>query len=215
MIAYPAHTRMLLLIDKTNEIPNSINQIGKYYFSEFIEPKDIRKSKALMKDKKSEYKIKEIKNTQKKIFTIQSQVQNDNLGYIKKTDFKEKNITDFTFLKNKAKYFNKINQKEVAVRANIYEFQNQFFGIKKLTNRASDLLELQPFYEFVINSEFMVDNGVPYFKIISRKVLNVNDFPTIKYDPLKPTRIASLFGWHLINSNDFNQIQNRISKYKK
>lgn len=71
------------------------------------------------------------------------------------------------------------------------------------------------FFEFVINSEFNVDNGVPYYNYISRKALNVNDVPKIKFDPLKPTRIASLFGWHLVNSNDFEHIQSRISKYRK
>jgi hypothetical protein len=76
-------------------------------------------------------------------------------------------------------------------------------------------MELKPFYEFAINSEFTVDNGVPHFNHISRKVLNVNNMPLTKYDPLKPTRVASLFGWHLVNSNDFNQIENRILKYKK
>ncbi len=215
LIAYPAHTKMLLLVDKQKTVPKSINQFWKFYFNELIELKDIRKSKALIRDKKTTTKIQEIKNVQKKIFTIQSQVQKDNLEYIKKTEFKEKNLKNLPLLKSKAKYFDRINQKEVTARANIFEYQNQVFGIKRLSNNVSDVVELQPFYEFAINAEFNVDNGVPYFNYISRKALNLNNIPSLRYDPLKPTRVASLFGWHLVNSNDFHQIENRISKYKK
>lgn len=215
LIAYPAHTKMILLLDKQKEIPTSINQIAKYYFNELIELKDLKKSKSLIRDKKAVLKINEIKYIQKKLFTIQSQIQNDNLNYIKKSEFKEKELREIPFLKEKAKYFDKINQREISARANIFEFENQIFGIKKLSNNTSDLVELKPFYEFVINSEFSVDNGVPYFNHLSRKVLNINDIPSLRFDPLKPTRIASLFGWHLINSNDFEQIEKRISKYKK
>ncbi len=215
LIAYPPYTKMLLLYDHKNDMPNAVSQFGKYYFSDFIEVKDIRKAKSIIRDKKDEKKINDIKNIQKKIFTIQSQVQRDNLDYIKRTDFKKEIIRDIPNLKNKAKYFDRINQKYVSSRANIYEYENQFFGLKRLSNSVSDLVELQPFYEFAINSEFSVDNGVPYHKDITRKVLNLNDIPKIKFDPLKPTRIASLFGWYLVNSNNFQQIENRISKYKK
>jgi len=215
LIAYPAHTKMLLLIDHKKDISNAVSQMGKYYFNELIEIKDIRKAKSIIRDKKDDAKIKEIKNVQKKIFTIQSQVQRDNLDYIKRTDFKDEILRELPNLKEKAKYYDRLNQKETSVRVNIFEYDKQFIGIKKLNKNISDLIELQPFFEFVINSEFNVDNGVPYYNYISRKALNVNDIPKIKFDPLKPTRIASLFGWHLVNSNDFEQIQSRISKYKK
>lgn len=215
LIAYPAYTKMLLLYDHKKDMPTAISQFGKFYFNDFIEVKDIRKSKSIIKDKKDEKKISDIKNIQKKIFTIQSQVQRDNLDYIKRNDFKEKIIRDIPNLKDRARYFDRTNQKYVSTRANIYEYENQFFGLKRLTNYVSDLIELQPFFEFAINSEFSIDNGVPFYKDITRKALNLNDIPKIKFDPLKPTRIASLFGWHLVNSNDFQQIENRISKYKK
>ena len=216
LIAYPASTQMLLLLDKSIGVPNSIAQFGKFYFNEFIEIKDIRKSKALIRDKKPEYKLKEIKNVQKKIFNIQSQVQRDNIEYIKKKkEFKTKISNQDALLKNKAKYFDRITQKEITTRANIFEYKNQLSGQKPLSNKISDLQDLQPFYEFVINSEFMVDNGVPYFKHLSRKALNVDSIPKIKFDPFKPTRVASLFGWHLVNSNDFTELEGRISKYKR
>lgn len=215
LIAYPPYTKMLLLYDHKKDMPNAVIQFGQNYFSDFIEIKDIRKSKSLIKDKKDERKINEIKNVQKKIFTIQSQVQRDNLEYIKRTEFKKEIIQYIPNLKKKAKYFDRINQKYISSRANIYEYESRIFGLKRLTRSVSDLIELRPFYEFAINFEFSVDNGVPYYDYISRKVLNVNDIPKIKFDPLKPTRVASLFGWHLVNSNDFQQIEGRISKYKK
>ncbi len=218
IIAYPPHTKMLLLYDHKSIVPDRLSEFGKYYFSDFIEIKDLRKSKALIRDKKNENVIKEIQNIQKKIFTIQSQVQTDNLSYIKKTKFLKKDIQRIPFLiekAQKAKYFDKISQKEKTVRANIFEHNNQYFGNKKLTSSASDLIELQPYFEFVINSEFAVDNGVPYYQYISRKALNLNEVPVIKFDPLKPTRIASLFGWHIVNASDFEEIENRIIKYRK
>lgn len=215
IIAYPAYTKMLLLYNHKEVIPDSIANFGKYYFSDFIEVKDIKKSKALIKDKKDDKKIFEIKNIQKKLFNIQSQVQRDNLIYIKKNDFNKKEINDMPKLKDKAKYFDRINQKLVSTRAKIYEYEDQIFGLKKMSKSVPDLIELQPFYEFALNSEFEVDNGVPHFRFIARKALNVSDVPKIKFDPLKPTRIASLFGWHLVNSNDFQQLEKRISKFKK
>lgn len=215
IIAYPAYTKMLLLYNHKDEMPDSIAHFGKYYFSDIIEEKDVTKSKSLIKDKKDERKILEIKNIQKKVFTIQSQVQSDNLTYIKKNDFNKKEINQIPKLKDKAKYFDRINQKFVSTRAKIYEYEDQIFGLKKLSKSVPDLIELQPFYEFAINSEFLVDNGVPYYRYIARKALNVSDVPKIKFDPMKPTRIASLFGWHLVNSTDFQQLEERISKFKK
>src|SRR5687767_1834687 len=39
LIAYPASTQMLLLIDQKISVSNSITQFGKFYFNEFIEIK--------------------------------------------------------------------------------------------------------------------------------------------------------------------------------
>ncbi|GAA6765971.1 hypothetical protein AAFH68_19100 [Flavobacterium sp. CGRL1] len=214
LIAYPAHTKMLLLFDHTQNIPDVINHYAMYYFSDIIESNDIKKIKLLTRDNKAENKIKEIKKIQKKIFQTQAIIQQDNIHYIKKTEFTKKEILDIPNLKNKAKYYDKTSQKLVQSRAKIFEYENQFFGLKKLNKNVSDIIELQPFFEFVINSEFIVDNGVPYFNSITRKALNLNEVPKIKFDPLKPTRIASLFGWHIVNSNDFQQIEERIIKFK-
>jgi len=45
LIAYPAHTKMLLMFDHTKNIPQVISQYATYYFSDVIEPKDIKKNK--------------------------------------------------------------------------------------------------------------------------------------------------------------------------
>lgn len=215
LIAYPANTKMLLLLDKDISPNNNILQYGKLYFNEFIEAKDFRKAKSLLRDKKPDFKIKEIQKIQKQIFTIQSQVQKDNFEYINKAKFDNNASLKSDSLTKKATFYDRLNHKEVITRANIFEFENQYFGQKKLSKNASDIEELKPYYEFVINSEFIVDNGVPYFKHLSRKVLNVNEIPKIKFDPLKPLRIASLFGWHIINTNNFDEMENRISKFKR
>jgi hypothetical protein len=89
---------------------------------------------------------------------------------------------------------------------------DHILGIKMLSKGNSDIRELQPYYEFVINSEFNVDNGVPYYTSLNKKVLNLNEIPKIQYDPLKPLRIASLFGWLISNSNNLQEIESRFHK---
>ena len=215
LIAYPAFTKMILLYNPKKFQPNAITQFGRFYFNEFIELKDIRRAKSLIRDKKEESKIKEIQHVQKKLFAIQSQVQRDNLEYFNKSMQETRPLTQIPSLQRKASYWDRFAQKETVVRANIFQYENQFIGIKNLSSGQSDLADLRPFFEFVINSEFVVDNGVPYFKYLTRKALNVSAIPKIKYDPLKPTRIASLFGWHLTNSNEIEQITTRISKFIK
>lgn len=215
LIAYPPYTKMLFLYNYKKETPNSIIQFGKLYFDDLIEIKDIKKSKSIMKDKKSEKRIENIRYYQKKIFAIQSRIQRNNMHYINSKKFNRKEILDISYLKENAKkvqYFDKVSQKEVVTRANIFEHQNRYYGVKKLRSSKSDLVELQPYFEFVINSEFNVDNGVPYYDI-SNKVLNLNEIPMMKFDPFKPTRIASLFGWYIVNSKDFYQLENRLTKH--
>lgn len=210
LIAYPASAKMLLLYDYKKEPSNLITQFWKYYFNDFIELKDIRKAKSLIKDKKPENKIKQIKDIQKKLFAIQSQVQHNNLEYIKKVDFKKSGIINRNQLKEKVSYRDRFTDKETKARANIFLHNDNIIGVKSLSKSNSDIVELQPYYEFVINSEFNVDNGVPYYNRLNKKVLNLNEIPRIQYDPIKPIRIASLFGWLIVNSNDLQEIENRL-----
>ena len=211
LIAYPAETQMLLLLDSKTE--DSYSRFEKSFFSKLIEEKDLRKSRAILRDKKPSFILKEIKQIQRRLFNTQSQIQRDNVDYIRKTKFERKEITEIKELKNKATYYDKYSQKEVVVKANIYEYENSFYGSKKLSNSSSDIVELRPYYEFSINKEFSVDNGVPYFKHISRKALNLNEVPRIRFDPIKPIRVASLFGWYLANANQLSELENRIPKY--
>lgn len=215
LIAYPATTKMLLLYDHKREPSNLINQFWKYYFNDFVELKDIRKAKSLIKDKKSEFTIKQIKEVQKKIFAIQSQVQHNNLEYIKTVDFKKTGVINRSQLKEKVTYRDRITDKETKVRANIFMHNDSIIGVKCLTKGNSDIIELQPYYEFVINSEFTVDNGVPYYTRLNKKVLNLSDIPRVQYDPIKPIRIASLFGWLIANTNNLQEIESRIPQKKK
>lgn len=215
LIAYPAYTKMILLLDSKRCVPNYITQFGEAYFNKFIERNEISKLNNLLSEKKAEHDLKKIKYIQQRIFSFQSTVQKDNVKYIEEKKIFRKNFfnKDLT-LQDKAKYYDRIRQREVIARANIFNYQNQYYAQKKLSKNISDLRELKPYFEFVINLEFDVDNGVPYYKHLSEKVLNINDIPKIKFDPFKPIRVASLFGWHLVNSNDFEDLKNRISKYK-
>jgi len=215
IIAYPPYTKMLLLIENNKNYPNVIEQFWKKYFNEYIEIKDLKRSNLLIKDSKPLKIIKEIKNIQKRIFRVQSQVQNDNLYFYNKSKFEIKEIKPFPELKEKAKFYDSIINKERIVRANIYKYDNQFIAVKKLSKNISDIKELVPYFEFVINSEFFVDYGVPNFKFLSRKAINLNNIPSLRYDPLKPTRIASLFGWHISNADNLQNLLQRIEKYRK
>jgi len=215
IIAYPSFTKMILLLDSKNEPSNSILKFGKYYFKEFLELKDLKKSNLLIQDKESDYKLKNIKHIQKRIFSMQSKVQDDNVKYIEKNNFEIKNFSMDNSFKEKAKYFDRLSHRSVTTRANIYEFQEQYFAIKKLSKSTSDLKELKPYYEFAINSEFDIDNGVPHFNYIKKKVLNLSEIPISRFDPFKPIRVASLFGWYISNSDSRYQLEERISKFKK
>jgi hypothetical protein len=215
LIVYPASTKMLLLLSHKREPSNLITQFWKYYFSDLIELNDIRKAKSLIRDKKSDDKIKEIKYIQKKLFSIQSQVQQNNLDYIKRVDFRKNGLIDKSQLKDKGSYRDKLTNRETKARANIYVHNDHIIGIKSLSKGNSDIFELQPYYEFVINSEFNVDNGVPYYTSLNKKVLNLNSVPKIHYDPFKPLRIASLFGWLISNSNSLQEIENRIPQKRQ
>lgn len=216
LIAYPASTQMLFLYNYKTHQPNLIFDSLKYYFNGIIEPNDVRKAKSLIADGKAKPKIKEIRNIQKRLFETQSRIQLNNLEYIeKKVNFEKSALIDRNELKEKGKYTDRLTNKETKARANIFLYNDRIIGIKSLSKSNSDIVELQPYYEFAINSEFKVDNGVPYFSHLTKKALNLNDIPKVQYDPLKPLRIASLFGWLIVNSNNLTEIENRFPVTKK
>ena len=146
LIAYPASTKMLLLYNDKTEPSTLITQFWKSYFNEFIELKDIRRARSLIKDKKSENEIKKIKDIQKKLFAIQSQVQQNNIEYIKKINFKKSGLINKNELKEKVSYRDRLTDKETKARANIFLHNDHIIGIKNLSKGNSDIVELQPYY---------------------------------------------------------------------
>ncbi|MBK7868344.1 MAG: hypothetical protein IPJ75_15920 [Ignavibacteriales bacterium] len=118
------------------------------------------------------------------------------------------------------KYYDYILQTEVTVRLSSHEDENHFYVIKKLSGNRSELVQLQPFYEFSVKSDFTVDSAVLYPTEISKDSLNqskkkflfLNEFPKMRIDPLKPLRIANLLGWHILNPNDLFSYQKDLNR---
>lgn len=209
LIAYPAYTKMVLLLNHKQAISNIITQYGSVYVSELIESKDLKKASSLLQDKKTEYQIKDFKKIQQRIFSSQSIIQMDNLKYFNENTIRKKEIQKSLEKLPKAKYSNPFSNTSIQSRANIFKLNQQVYGFKKLDNKKSDLIDLRPYFEFSIYSDFKVDNGIPHFFRMSQKVLNVDSFPSIKIDPLKPLRIASLFGWHFVNATETSELEQR------
>lgn len=215
IIAYPSYTQMLVLVDKDTKVPNAINQYSKLYLKDFLTVEDLKKAKLLLREKKQERITKEIKGLQRKIFDFQSVNQSDNIKYFaEKVRFSDRSMNINQRILKKSTYYNRLSQRNIVVRANIFNYKNLIYGQKKFFKGGANLDELKPFFEFAINTEFDVDNGVPYFSKLSNKVLNLNLIPLSKVDPLKPTRIASLFGWHIVNTPRLNDIEARIAELK-
>jgi hypothetical protein len=211
LIAYPAETQMLLLVNE--KIRNDlVSRLGKYFFNKLVEVKDLKRTKAILRDKKKLLDVKAIKDIQKRLFNTQAQIQNDNLDYIKSRKFTQVAVSEFKELKTKAKFIDSISLKPITARANIFEFENQIIGAKKLTRSKQDILELRPYFEYSISSNFVIDNGIPYYQHLKRMPLNLNSVPTSRYDPLKPTRLASLFGWYLTNTANIDELTQRVPK---
>lgn len=214
IIAYPALMKTVFLFDPGVSIRINLNKFLSTHFNEVMEHRDLRKISLFLKDRKPESRLKDIKHQQSKLFKLQSVIQRDNIEYIKLNDFREKDVNFLNGKVPKAKFWNNSLEKEIVVRSNVFDFQGQVVGSKKLSPKVSDLKELIPFYDYVLNSEFDFSEGIPFINYLSRKALNVSDVPSLKSDSLKPVRIASLFGWHLVNSSHIDIVLERISKYK-
>lgn len=210
LIAYPAETQMVLLWDNFNQHDISL-KFDKFYFHRMIELKDLRLSKSMLREKKTSSTVKTIKDLQRRIFNSQAQIQMNNLNYIKKTDFGKVDFKNFKELK-RVRYLDRLMQKEIYTRANIYEYEDFIIGSKKLSKSTSDIVELRPYFEFALSTDISIDNGVPYFNQVKEKTLNLNNVPIIKFDPIKPIRIASLFGWYISSSNNVFDLINRLPK---
>jgi hypothetical protein len=209
IIAYPPHTLVVLVQDHmtTN---NSLISLDKILFNELIEPKDIARARVILKKKRNTNSINSIKKIQHDLFRQQAQIQLDNVNYFDKWNYtSKKNVLVEKTIK-KALYLDPFSRKEIRTRANIYELKNKLIGMKKLSKKISDLIELRPYFEFVLNSEIQMDNAVPYLNSFSKKVLGLNHIPIIRNDPYKPLRIASLFGWHIAPLDTVEELSDRI-----
>lgn len=211
IIAYPPKTKILIVVDPRQKISNIINQYGKWYASDLIELKDLKYSNALIIDKKEDRRISDLKKAQKIIFNNQAKFQLDNSNYVSQNKF-EKNISNISITIPKAGYIDNLTKKNITARANIFELNDNCYGIKRLTNKVADLIDLKPFFEFALKAEYNIDNGVPYQTHQMGKVLNVDSIPKNKFDPLKPIRLVSLFGWHIVNTDSLEGMENRITK---
>jgi hypothetical protein len=209
LIVYPAYTKMVLLLNPKQNVSNAITLFAKDYVSEVIEKKDLNNPNSLLRDKKDESKLKELKDVQRRIFSSQARIQTNNINYFSENPIKKSRIERLTVSMKKARYVNPVSRESTITKANIYEYDQQVYGFKKLNNRRSDILDLRPYYEFSIFSDFKIDSGVPHFYKISHKLLNVDSMPSAKLDPLKPMRIASLFGWYFVNASSEEEIQHR------
>lgn len=210
LIAYPPETVMVLLAEDTRPFQQISADYPLNFFSKVVGTKDLFKPNLLFKEKDSSRKIKDLKEVQHKVFNTQSKVLMNNLSYIQDKGKFNAKLGKFD-LGHKTRYFDPLIQKDVSVRANIFHFKGTQVGLKLLHRNASDLKELRPYFEFGANFDFQVDRGVPYIKSISKKILNVDNIPKTKFDPYKPIRVASLFGWYLANADSLEEIHRRIN----
>lgn len=207
-IAYPPYTKMILL--RSNEIINDkyIDK-EKEYFDFVVDLKQLKKPSTIIKEQVNQGFIKEIQHMQKRIFNLQSQIQTNNLRYLKRIEFKKAKIIPFQDNLQRVKYYNNLNKREESVHANIFLIENDIVGFKNLSKSQSDLKELSPFYEYVMKSEIQLFKGIPSFNSITRKYLSLNEIPTGRFDPLKAIRIASLFGWLIGNLTNYDELLGR------
>ncbi|TCC99984.1 hypothetical protein [Pedobacter psychroterrae] len=211
-IAYHATTVMVLFLDPSLRISFE-QQKAAQFFDQIIQERDLPQLGQFFKEKKTLTGIQDHKQQQAVIFDLQAKAQLKNLDYIEKIGFQHKAVAPLNVAVKKNVYYNKITAKFEKSRANIFESQNQaIIGFKNLQKSKSDLAELEPFYEFSLRTQFEIDKGVPYFDKIQAKILSVNDKPVSRYDPLKPIRMASLFGWQISNINNTAELNDHIAQ---
>jgi hypothetical protein len=207
-IAYPANTVMTLILEHSKEFKFN-KRMEDDFFDLVIEPSDLKRLKAILKETKTTHKLKEVMHTQKQMFDEQASVHSNNLKYTEQADFKREKVSPFTN-KEKISYYNYLEEKTEKVRSNIFYYEEAIVGFKNLSSKP-DIIELTPYYEFVLRSELYMQNGVPFFKKNKdKKCLSLNELPKSKFDPLKPMRLASLFGWLIGNINNRQDLTNRL-----
>lgn len=208
-LAYPPKSLMVLVLDENTSY--SINQeIEDNYFNKVIYSKDISRIPLLIKEKfdaDSQYKLSKVQHF---LFNSQARIQMNNMNYIKNINFESSRVNKFPTSFKKVEYYNSFRKIEEISTEPIYEIGDDIVAIGKLSRYKSDINNMRPFYEFIMKSVFSFDNHVPYDNFGAHtRLLNLNKIPTLKTDPLKPIRIASLFGWLLCNVNSIDEIEKR------
>lgn len=212
-IGYPANTIMTLVLDHNKEFKNT-DRVERDFFDLVIEPSDLKRLKSILKETKSISYFKDFKHTQKQLFDRQARVQNSNLVYAEKVKFDKDKVEPF-INKEKIQYFNYLEDRFEKVRSNIYAFENTLIGFKNLSKKP-DLEELAPYYDFVLRSELFMKDKIPFFKKRDdAKCLSLNELPTSRFDPMKPMRLASLFGWLIGNINSEKDLEFRLNSYER
>lgn len=210
LIVYPPYTRMIFLYDHSKELQESNMIRFDDYFDEVIEPADINKAESLLLDRKGLKKINDIRSIQKVVFNNQAIVQKENIELMRSDRSQYSGLINELPFASKAKYHDQFLHKEVKVRAQIYEYENNFYAIKKTVKYKSEVIQFQPFYEFSIKSDFLPDRGVAFFRDSKKnyldkskkRILFLYEFNTMKVDPLKPLRIANLLNWCVVGPID-------------
>jgi len=211
-IAYPATAVMTLVLDPSAKL-EYMNQFDRDFFDLVVEPSDLKNLKSILRETKPSQSLKEFRHTQKQLYDRQAKVQINNLNYIAKVEFSKNKVAPFAE-ERKVSYYNYLERRTEKVRSNIYYFEETLVGFKNLTARP-DLVELAPYYDFVLRSELYMQNKIPFFKGRPMpKCLSLSELPTSKADPSKPMRLASLFGWLIGNINTREELQFRLNTYE-
>ena len=212
-LVYPPKSTMVIVLDKDSEFKLEY-ELDKVYFDLAVLKSDLKKySRSIFKEKKDSKDVKKLKIIQKDNFNFQSSNYLNNISFIENKEWDNKDVEFQDDNLHKPKYKDSLFRSNFRPRSKIYKGEETYFGIKNLSNKRSDLHELKPFFQFSMRMNYSFDNGVPYSQFLKEKVISLNSIPTRKFDPLKPIRILSLFGWLISNSNNIDDINKRI-QYK-
>ena len=214
-IVYPANSTMILILSDSFEL-NLGYELDKFYFDLVISLNDIKYfNGSLMRESRSSKEINEIKEIQKQTFNFQAINYLNNISFIERTKWKNKEIylTDESL--SKPKYIDSLFQQAYRPRSDIFKGKETFVGFKNLTSQRSNLYELKPFIHFSMRMNYTFDNGIPYHHGLRQKVISLNSIPKSSFDINKPIRILSLFGWLISNTSNIDQINSRIQQSSK
>jgi hypothetical protein len=102
----------------------------------------------------------------------------------------------------------------ISARDAIVQWEDGLVGATNLPSKRSPMEKLGRFFQAGLQSEYVLDNGVPYPVNRAPKVLFVSEPPSLRLDPLKPTRVMAFSGWVMTqaDSEDPNAIIDDITQ---